>query len=184
MSMTERPKKDIVTLDEVDEILSRIARDSDGAQQIRALNMLRAKDSGVSRLPEPLSDAEVIDNLSRLIRAAGPTASMLAYRKAFPRAQRPLNHSAPKVTEQDIGGIDKAALPKTLRALYKMFPEIKRGGIPKGYPVHSGMAVQTEWVKKQAIRMLLDKEQRKLDVIATEAAPENEQEDADAPSAS
>lgn len=169
-------RKTTISIDEVDGIIDDIAKNGDGAQQMRALQMVRAREQATLTLPDPFTDAETIDRLSRLIKATGPTCAMLAYRKAFPRAQRPLNHSAPKVTEDDIGGIDRAALPKTLRALYKMFPEIKRPGTPKGYPSRAGLAVQSEWVKKMATRMILDREQSKLDMIATEAAPQESHE--------
>ena len=170
--MSKPERKTTISIDEVDAIIDDIAKNGDGAQQMRALQLVRAREQSSLALPDPFTDNEVIDRLSRLIRATGPTAAMLAYRRAFPRAQRPLNHSSPKITEQDIGGIDKAALPKTLRALYRMFPEVKRPGIHKGYPVHGGMAVQSAWVVKQATRMILDREQHKHDVIAVEAEPE------------
>lgn len=174
------PARKPITLDEALAIVTDIARNGDGAERFRALKLVMAQEASTATLPEPFTDAEVIDRLARMIRAAGPTASQMAYRKAFPAAKRPIHHAAPKVTEADITPIDKAMLPTTLRGLYKMFPEAKRAGTPRGYPVHGGMAVQKEWVQKMAIRMTLDAEQKKLDQIATQAAeaPSEEQVDA------
>lgn len=166
--MSDETRKPL-TLVEVEEILSDIARNGDGADRIRALKMVMAQEAGNATLPEPFSDAEVIDRLARLIRAAGPTASQLAYRRAFPAAKRPIHHAAPKVTEADVAPIDKSTLPKTLRALYRMFPEIKRAGTPKGYPVKAGMAVKAQWCQDEALKIIMDREQHKHDVIAVEA---------------
>lgn len=161
------------SVDEIEQILGDIVRDGEGASQIRAIQLLRNKDTEAATLPPPLSDAEIIERLARLIRAAGSTAARLAYRKAFPQAQRKLTDAAPKVMESDLPPIDKASLPRTLRTLWKMFPEVKpRAGIPKGFPVRQGLAVQGEWCQKMALKMLMDREQSKLDQIAVHASIE------------
>ena len=169
--MTEHAVRKRMTFDELIVEMEDVARNGDGADKFRALKTLMAQESGSVTLPEPMSDADIIDRLSRLIRAAGPTASQLAYRKAFPAGKRPINHAAPKITERDVAPIDKASLPINLRSLYRMFPEIKKPGVPKGFPINSGLAVQKEWCQKMALRMILDQEQKKADMIATEAAP-------------
>lgn len=163
------PKKRM-SFDEILAEIEDVAQNGDGADKFRALKILMAQESSSVTLPPPMSDAEVIDRLARLIRAAGPTASQLAYRRAYPAAKRPINHSAPKIQETDVAPVDKTTLPANLRALYRMFPEVKRGGIPKGYPVHQGMAVQKKWCQEAALKMIIDREQAKHDVIATEAA--------------
>ena len=168
--MNESPSK--ISLDEALSIVSEIARNGTGPDQFRALKMVMAQEAGTATLPEPLSDAEVIERGARLIRAMGPTAAQLAYRKAFPQSQRPINHAAPKIAEGDIAPIDKSALPINLRSLYRMFPEIKKAGVPKGFPINRGLAVQKEWCQKMAMKMILDREQQKADMIATAAAPE------------
>lgn len=166
--MSEEPKR--IGLDEALELISDIARNGEGADRFRALKVVMAQESSSSQLPPPLGDVEIIERLSRLIRAAGPMASQLAYRKAFPASKRPINFAAPKLLTSDVPGIDPLKLPKTLRALYRMFPEIKRPGVPKGFPVSAGMAVKAEWCAKEARKMIMDREQQKLDIIATEAA--------------
>ena len=164
--------KNTMTLDEALALISEVARNGEGADKFRALKIVMSQESGNAALPDPLSDAEIIDRISRILKASGPTAAQLGYRKAFPHAQRPINHSAPKITEADVMPIDVTKLPRDLRSLYKMFPEIKRGGFPKGFPVNAGLAVRAEWCQKQARKMLLDREQKRFDLIAVEAAPE------------
>lgn len=159
-----------LSLDEAMDIITEIARSDEGPDRFRALKIAMSQETGGSQLPAPLNDQEIVERLARLIRAAGPTAAMLAYRKAFPSAKRDINHTAPKVTERDIAPIDPATLPKNLRELYRMFPEIKRPGVPAGFPVHRGIAVQKEWCQTAAKKMILDREQKKIDMIATEAA--------------
>jgi hypothetical protein len=171
-----------MTLDEALEQISDVARNGEGADKFRALKIVMSQESGSAALPEPLSDDEIIERLARMIKAAGPTASQLSYRRAFPSAKRPIYHAAPKITEADMSPIDPAALPRSLKELYRMFPEVKKPGIPTGYPVRGGMAVQKEWCQKQARRMLMDREQKRHDLIATEAIPKEELKDDDSKS--
>jgi hypothetical protein len=163
--------KSKMTFDEAMGEISLIARDGEGADKFRALKMVMSQEAGSAAIPDPLNDAEIIERLSRLIRAVGPTAAMLAYRKAFPKSKRPINHVSPKLLETDVPPVDITKLPRNLRELYRMFPEIKKPGIPVGFPRGSGIAVQKEWCQKAARRMLLDREQKKLDIISFEAAP-------------
>jgi hypothetical protein len=162
-----------LTFDEAERLIAEIARTDGHKNQMRALAMVMAKDEGQDAIPAPLTDAEVIERLARLIRAAGPTASQLAYRRAFPASKRPINHAAPKVTETDIAPVDKSSLPRTLRDLYRMFPEIRRPGVPKGYPAKAGFLAKKEWCQAEAMKMILDREQAKMDMVAIEAAPED-----------
>jgi hypothetical protein len=168
-----------LTPEEAKRLLSEIARTGEGASQIRALLTVIQQESVSAGLPEPLSDAEVIDRLARMIKAAGPTASQIAYRTAFPHAQRPVHHAGVKVTESDVAPVDALSLPRNLRELYRAFPEIKKPGVPVGFPIHQGIAVQKEWCQKAARRMLLDREQKRVDMISIEALPEESPEATD-----
>lgn len=163
--MADAPTRKALSLDEVLDIVSDIARNGEGPERFRALKLIMSQEAGSATLPEPFSDAEIIDRLARLIRAAGPTASQLAYRKAFPSAKRMINQEKPRLTESDLPPIDKATLPSTLRALYREFPEAKRPGVPKGYPVKAGMAVKAAWVRNEALKMRMDQERAKLDLV-------------------
>ena len=169
--MTDKTNR--MPLDEIERLITDIARDPEsGADRFRALKFAAAMQSSTAALPEPLDDNEVLDRLARLIRAAGPTAAQLAYRRAFPASKRPINHAAPQVRERDMPFIPKAELPGTLRALYKMFPEIKGPGCPKGFPMGKGLAVKKAWCQREAMKLLVDREQKRVDEIAIHAAPE------------
>ena len=164
------PRRKSMSFDEIIVEMEDIAKNGEGADKFRALKTLMAQESGSATLPEPLTDDEIIERLSRMMKAAGPSASQISYRRAYPAAKRPINFAAPKITEADVPAIDPLSLPRSLKELYRQFPEVKKPGIPTGYPVRGGMAVQKEWVQKQARRMLLDREQKRHDMIATEAA--------------
>jgi len=163
--MSPEPKQKPLTLDEVTTILSDIARNGEGAERFRALKMVAAQETGSITLPDPISDAEAIERLGRIIRAAGPTVAQLAYRKAFPAAKRPINHAAPRVTVADMI-IDRATLPVNLKQLYRRFPEIKRPGVPQGYPMGKGLAVVKDWCQKKALQLLIDQEQGRVDAAS------------------
>ena len=163
--MNETTKQ--MDLDEAVRILTDIARNGEGAERFRALREIRmmAQETETSVLPDPLTDQEVIERIGRLDRAAGTTLSQMAYRWAFPNAKRPIQHAAPKVLTDDIV-IDRSTLPVNLKQLYRMFPEIKRPGVPQGYPMGKGLAVVKRWCQDKALQMLVDKEQNRLDVAA------------------
>lgn len=171
---TDAPSRKHITLDEALGIISDIARGGEGADQMRALKLVMSQESGASHLPAPLTDAEVLERLARILRAAGPTACQLAYRKAFPSAQKRIHDASARVTAADVAPVDERSLPDTLKQLYRAFPEIKprTGGIPKGYPLKSGMAVRKQWCHREARKMILDREQAKLDTIAMHADPD------------
>ncbi len=158
--MTDNPKP--LTIEEVTSILSDIARNGEGPERFRALKMIAAQETGSVTLPEPISDVETVERLGRLMKAAGATAVHMAYRRVFPRAQRPINVGAPKVTIDDMI-VDRATLPVNLKQLYRTFPEIKRPGVPQGYPRKGGLSVVKQWCQKTALRLLMDREQGRLD---------------------
>lgn len=167
--MSDEPRKKRLTLDEAWDEISEIARNGEGAEKFRALKMVTNVDQANSILPAPLNDLEIQERLARLIRAAGPTCSMLAYRKAFPASKRPINYAAPRVTWDDMPVVEKDDLPKTLRQLYQRFPEIKRSGFPSGYPLKKGLIAQKEWCQKKSLEMILSIEQKRRDMIAQHA---------------
>ena len=156
-------EKQPLSLDEAIGLISDIARHGEGADRLRALKEIRvmAQETGSVTLPDPMSDAEVIERLARLIKAAGPTVAQLAYKQAFPFAKKTVHDAVPKVLESDLG-IDKSKLPVNLRQLYKMFPEIKRSGIPQGYPRGRGLAVVKKWCQDKAMQMIIDREQGRI----------------------
>ena len=179
--MSDIPKP--LGLDEAIGLISDIARHGEGAERFRALKEIRAmaQEAGDTTLPDPLTDQEVIERLGRLMKAAGPTACQFAYRAAFPATQRPLKVTAPKVVLNDIL-VDRSTLPVNLKQLYRMFPEIKRSGQPQGYPHGKGLAVVKKWCQDKALRMLMDREQARIDeAVIAEKAQESADGTAEAP---
>jgi hypothetical protein len=64
---------------------------------------------------------------------------------------------ARRLLESDLV-IDRSKLPVNLKQLYKMFPEIKRSGVPQGYPRGKGLAVVKKWCQDKATQMIIDRE--------------------------
>lgn len=173
--MTDAPEKEpkkrgAITFDEAREIISDIARGGDGPDKFRALKMVMGLEGSGVGLPEPLTDNDALERLARLIRAVGPTGAQIAYRRAFPASKRSIDASAPKISEADMPPIDRTKLPKNLRELYRMFPEIKKPGIPPGFPLRSGLETQKKWCNDAAVRILMDREQAR---VASGGAPES-----------
>src|SRR3989304_4693784 len=56
----------------------------------------------------------------------------------------------------------------SLPMLYRLFPEIKRNGVPKGYPTTKGLAAQLRFVREQATRMLLERERERMKALEAE----------------
>lgn len=163
-----------MTFEEARERISEFARNGEGPDQFRALKMVMGLEGSGTGLPDPLTDHDVLDRLARLIRAVGPTGSQIAYRRAFPNTKRTIDASAPKITEADAAPIDKTKLPKNLRELYRMFPEIKKPGIPVGFPIRSGLEAQKKWCNDAAVRMILDREQAKIAASDTSGVPQED----------
>jgi hypothetical protein len=170
MTTESRPR---VTVDEAMEILSDIARNGEGAEKFRALKVIMAQETGSVTVPEPMNDEEKIETLSMLMEAMGPIGCQFAYRRAFPWAKEPVNNAVIKVQAKMLE-VDEKKLPKTLKDLYRKFPEIKRNGFPPTYPVNKGIEEKKQWCQKQAMKILLDRKQ-------AEVAPPPNMDDDDAP---
>lgn len=176
---SDAPKRrGAITFDEAREIISEIARDGEGPDKFRALKMLMGLEGSGVGLPDPLTDNDALERLARLIRAVGPTGSQIAYRRAFPASKRSIDANAPKISEADMPPIDRTKLPKNLRELYRMFPEIKKPGIPPGFPLRAGLEAQKRWCNDAAVRILMDREQAR---VASGGAPANEAAVAEGP---
>lgn len=162
--------KPVLSLEEALGLISDIARHGEGADRLRALKEIRvmAQETGSVTLPDPMSDAEVIERIARLLKSAGPTTAQLAYKKAFPHSQKSVVTATPKVTAGALE-IDRDKLPKTLKQLYRKFPEVKRPGFPPGYPRGQGLMAAKRWCEETAIKLLIDREQQRVDAAAREA---------------
>jgi hypothetical protein len=168
MDAPERPRR---TVDEIAAELERIAFEGgEDAARLRALKLLRDDRGGATGfvLDPPLSEAEIIDRLARLLKPAGPALVQVAWQRAFPRHKQSVDHVPTLTTNQLPQHIrDEAAKILSLRHLYRTYPALKRPGMPSTYPQRRSAAVQRAWCVRQAEKYLLDVEQAKLDTGAT-----------------
>lgn len=156
--MTDKPTR--MTMEEIDQALTEMGRDPDaGADRFRALKMLRVDGGLAQTLPEPMAEGEVIRRLQTLIQAAGTEISKIAFARAFPTKREQSIDDAPLVHTKDLSPeiLDKVKKITSLKLLYRAFPEVKRHGVPKGYPSGRGMAIQLEWLRRAAARLYLDR---------------------------
>ena len=153
-----------MSMDEIMAEMNRIAQDPGNRDQFKALKALAADENGGVILPPPLSDGEMIEMLKRVMRTCGMEASRIAYRRAFRRTDSTIE-TAPQTIIGDIPDHLKEKIKKirTMKSFNKMFPELKQGGVPKGYPSRRGPEVKTAFLQKLAARILMDREQRILD---------------------
>lgn len=162
-SMTTEPeKKRRMTFDEAAELIEETARDGDGAQKLRALQMVMASKASSVTLPPPLSTDEVVERLARVMKAAGAANCQFAYRIAFAAAKREIFDAMPPVHESDVPAFKTQSLPMSLKQLYKQFPEVKRSGYPATYPRSHGLEAQADWCRKKALQILRTREEARL----------------------
>ncbi len=137
-------------------LITDIALHGDGADRFRALKLLQTQKQQDAILPEPLTHDEIVERMTRLMRGTGRLLARRAYMKAFPNRVSVANAFA--ITDsKDLVGIDPRKLPKSLKQLYRKYPEIKQAGFPKGYPLNKGPEVRMAWCKKTAIQIELDR---------------------------
>lgn len=143
-----------MTMDDIIDAVTDVAKESEGADRFRALKMLASMDSGTAVLPDPMSSEEAITRLARLMKIPGRDIAVLAFQRAFPHARK--RDQKPEITDDMIPEEWQRKLPriKSLKALYRAFPAIKRSGMPVGYPKGRGLLVQTEWVQRKAMQIL------------------------------
>lgn len=156
--MTE-PNKKILSLSEILEGLSELAANGEGAQRAQAYRMLLGQGGSQVTLPDPLEQHEIISKLARLMKPAGSRLCQLAFKQAFSRG-KDINEAV-EVYAEDLE-LQGVKLSTTLRALYKNFPEIKKGGFPKGYPAGRSLEAKAEWCKSEHKKILIDRKQKEL----------------------
>lgn len=151
--------KSTLSLDEIMAMVTDIARDPDsGPDRFRALKMLASANTSAAVLPEPMEPGEIVDRLSRLMKGYGRDHTQAAYHRAFPRVSSAA-YTAPKYGLSDFPPEVVARVQKvrSLKSLYRHYPEIKRPGFPPGYPVKRGPAVVTDWCRSIAAKCELDR---------------------------
>jgi len=166
-----------ISFEEALELVSDVARNGQGTAQLRALQLVLNRESGAATIPEPLGDEEKLELMSMMMQSMGQIGTQFAYSRAFPHSRRPVNHAAPKIELTDLN-MDASVLPETLAQLYRMVPEIKRGGYPPGYPVGKGVALKKAWCGREYKRIMLDRRQHELDAAALTDKTDDESPDA------
>jgi len=157
------PKKALRSMDDILADIDAISSDPEHRDQFKALKMLASTKSSAVVLQPPLEDGEIVDRLVRVMKPAGPNLCQMAYRRAF-RLNRDSIADMPHVGFEHlpVESQDIIAKVRSLKSLYRQFPEIKRPGVPAGFPTGKGMHVQSEWCKQQAAKILLDREKKKM----------------------
>jgi len=164
----EKKIKKKLSIDDIQSLVTEIAQDPEsGADRFRALKMLASQNSSSIMLPDPMENGELVERLARLQRAAGIDICQLSYQRAFPQAVDSVA-SAPKLGIDDLPAeiMEQVKKVRSLKSLYRWFPEIKRPGFPPGYPAGRGAALQLEWLRRYAGKILLDREQAKMNANA------------------
>lgn len=156
-------KRGVLSIDEVMELISDIATEGEGADRFRALKMLAGMNAASAALPDPLPEVDLIDRLARLMKSAGRDLSQVAYKRAFPAARATIDQKLEATLEDlDPEILAQAKRIRSLKHLYRMFPEIKRPGVPPGYPMGRGIEIQQEWLRRKSVQILMDR--KKVDM--------------------
>lgn len=166
--MAELSKRQRMSMDEIAEMASEIARDPEaGADRFRAMKFLAQAEASTVLLPDPLDEPEAIDRLARLLKGYGPEVARLAYRRAYPMHRKQIDGMPSNAEIRIDPELKKKAMRiRTLKMLYKVFPEIKRPGVPPGYPSGGGILVQQEYVQRKALKMYIDADKQAYEQCA------------------
>ena len=174
MSDSDAPRKAVpFTLDEIIEVVSDMARDTESRDRFRALKFLTSINSSVAAIPAPLDDNEVVERLMRLMKGSGPRLCRKAYRKAYLLTERTPIFDKDELVELGVFTKSKIKGLKTLKQYNRMFPEVAKGGVPPGYPSGVGPEAQMEWVQRAATKIFV--ERRRLEVAQEAAAIKSEE---------
>ena len=160
------------TMDEIMADIAEISADPDDRDRFKALKMLASEQASSITLPSPLTDQDVTERLSRLMRPAGTDRCKIAYKMAFPKSQKTIEDSV-KLYMDDLDESDQEKLKRVsnIKGLYRLFPELKKPGLPTGFPAGGSLATKAEWCKRAASRILLERKQARLDAASRPDGP-------------
>ena len=159
------PPKAPMTMAEILAGISDLARNGEGAQRAQAYRMLLGANSGTQGKAEKLDGVEIKARMVRLMRLMGPSMTQNCYHTAF-RSRKMVAQAAPLVRVEDLNLPPDYKFPRTVTELYKLFPEHKRPGVPRGYPIGKGVLIQRDWLKEITLKTLRANRQRELDEAA------------------
>lgn len=150
------------TIDEISKEIEDVAFNGEGADKLRALKMLREDRGGSAiTLPDPMADGEMVSRLARMMKGCGRDLCHAAFSQAFPQSKSHVD-DAPVLHTENLSPevMDQVQKVRTLKALYKRFPTMKRPGFPPGYPAGRGAIAQQEWCRRMAAKCFLDQAQK------------------------
>ena len=160
----------VLTLEQIMMGLSEMAQHGEGAQRAAAFRLLMGASGANVSLPEPLTDREVVERLARLMRAFGKDTTRKAFSLAFP-ALKTRPWKAPEVSEGDIDW-STFRFPVSIRHFYQKFPECKRPGRPKGFPIKGGLERKKAWLIEETKRIIMDRRQKEMESAAAQEREE------------
>lgn len=163
-----------LSMDEIMDLITEVARDGDGADKFRALKLLHSMQSVTASLPSPKNDDEIQHYLKIIFPACGKENVDSARRHTFNLKADSMDMEVDEVSGVPLDRRERINKIVTVRDFYNLFPWMKRRGVPKGYPGKSlGLARRTRWLRQRALDISLDEER----AIAEEQA-RNELEEA------
>jgi len=152
-----------LTLDEILLGLSELAQSGEGAQRTQAYRMLLAERSAsAAGVPEPTSEAEIEEMAILLFRWWGQDRCQRIWHLAFRRVRRDLD--SPRLTGEELLSAEQRKLidkVHSLKSLYKLIPELRKPGIPSGYPLYKGLEARKFWCRRVAHDVLVNRELEK-----------------------
>lgn len=144
-----------MTVDELVGIAEDIARNGEGAERFRAIKMLKEDNTTQSAIAEPLTLDEMMERVARIMKGVGILNTQLCYKMAFPSTRYGIEQSKTDFLDDELPRElkEKASKIYSLKGFYRVFPQAKQPGIPRGFPVHGGMGAQREWLRREALRL-------------------------------
>ena len=167
-------KRTLPTLDEILAAVGEIARDDSDRDRFKALKMLAALNTGTVAIAPPASEKEMVDRLVRLMRSAGPRLCQEAYQAAYPLSKRKPVFDREEVPQEVK---DKVSKIFSLQHLYRIFPALRKPGVPVGYPSSAGPEVKLEFVRRMATKAYMDREREKKAMERQRAEQEKQEYD-------
>lgn len=151
-----------LSMDEIMAGLSDMAKNGDGAQRAAAYRLLLSAHASSNIYTEPLTPEDVVERIIRLMKLIGVGLTQMCYRKAFRNAMK-ADRISPALAGEEVELPPNFKYPRNVKQLYRLFPEIKGPGVPRGYPIGQGPIIQRAWLKELTDRTLKYKQQLQLD---------------------
>lgn len=164
----------VLSVEQIEQMLSQIATTGSGAQQVRALQLLQRARVAVPtiELPPPASDSQVIEWLGRMLASVGPMLGRLANQRAYGTRQPAGARLKASLEQLPLETREQIKRITSLPTLYKLIPELKRPGRPLGYPAAGGPLQKRAFAQRLATQFYVER-------LNGEAAPSDVTTDPD-----